>query len=73
MIYKYYNNLQKKQIKVLSNKSIENNNIKIKNIDGLLYLKEITNNSVDLILTDPPYIISKESGMDKLYKDVKNN
>ena len=30
------------------------------------------NNSIDLILTDPPYIISKETCMNKHYNDVKN-
>ena len=28
--------------------------IDIKNVDGLIYLKEIIDNSVDLILTHPP-------------------
>jgi DNA modification methylase len=28
----------------------------------LEYLKGIENDSVDLVLTDPPYIISKETG-----------
>jgi DNA modification methylase len=31
----------------------------------------IPNNSVDLILTDPPYIISKDSGMNTHYNNVK--
>lgn len=48
-------------------------NIEIKNIDGLEYLNTIKNNSIDLILTDPPYIISKETGMDKYYNFVKDN
>ena len=47
--------------------------IEIKNIDGLEYLSTITNNSIDLILTDPPYIISKESGMNTHYNKVKKN
>ena len=33
--------------------------IEIKNVDGLEYLSSIANNSIDLILTDPPYIISR--------------
>ena len=45
----------------------------IKNVDGLTFLKEIDENSIDLILTDPPYIISKESGMNTLYDTVKQN
>ena len=45
----------------------------IKNCDGLEYLKTIENNSINLILTDPPYIISKDTGMDKHYNRVKEN
>ena len=48
-------------------------NIEIKNIEGLEYLKSINNNQIDLVLTDPPYIISKNSGMNKLYNDIKIN
>ena len=33
--------------------------IEIQNIDGIEYLKTISDNSIDLILTDPPNIISK--------------
>ena len=36
-------------------------------------LKSIESNSINLILTDPPYMISKDSGMDQLYKKVKKN
>ena len=35
------------------------------NIEGMEYL--------DLILTDPPYIISRESGMNSHYNKVKEN
>lgn len=45
----------------------------IQNIDGLTYLQTITANSVNLILTDPPYIISKDSGMNEHYNKVKDN
>jgi len=45
--------------------------IDIKNVDGIEYLKTIDNNSIDLILTDPPYIISKDSGMNEHYNNVK--
>ena len=58
------------------NKNINNNinnNIDIKNIDGLKYLLTIPNNSIDLILTDPPYIISRETGMNTHYNNVKQN
>lgn len=47
--------------------------INIENIDGFEYLRQINNNSINLILTDPPYIISKTSGMDKHYNNVKMN
>ena len=47
--------------------------IEIKNAEGLEYLKTIENNSIDLILTDPPYIISKDSGMNEHYNTVKRN
>ena len=49
-----------------------NTNITIKNIDGLECLKELKDESIDLILTDPPYIISKESGMNIHFKNVQN-
>lgn len=51
----------------------ENSSMDIKNIDGLEYLKTIENNSINLILTDPPYIISKDSGMNKHYENIKYN
>ena len=38
-------------------------NISFENKEGLEFLKSIDNNSINLILTDPPYIISKETGM----------
>jgi len=52
---------------------IEINDIEIKNSDGLEYLTNIQDGSIDLILTDPPYIISKESGMNIHYNKVKHN
>ena len=45
-------------------------NIAIQNKDGISFMKELPNNSVDLILTDPPYLISKDSGMNKFVKEV---
>ena len=41
------------------------NTLTIKNQEGLEFLKSLESNSVDLVLTDPPYIISHETGMDK--------
>jgi len=49
------------------------NNNDIKNMEGLQYLLTIPNNSIDLILTDPPYIISRDSGMNEHYNNVKSN
>jgi site-specific DNA-methyltransferase (adenine-specific) len=50
-----------------------NENIQIENMEGFEFLKSIESNSIDLILTDPPYIISKETGMDNHYNNVKFN
>ncbi len=62
---------------IISNDTTHNitmdNDIEIKNVDGLQYLSSIGNESIDLILTDPPYIISKESGMNTHYNKVKYN
>ena len=38
----------------------------IRNCDGIDLLNTIQDGLVDLFLTDPPYIISRESGMNKL-------
>jgi len=54
-----------------TNSSKDNNDIK--NMEGLQYLLTIPNNSIDLILTDPPYIISRDSGMNEHYNNVKSN
>ena len=42
--------------------------IEILNQDAEDYLQTLNDNSIDLILTDPPYIISKETGMDNFKK-----
>jgi DNA modification methylase len=47
--------------------------IEIRNTDGLQYLSTVPDGSVNLILTDPPYIISRESGMNTHYNTVKQN
>lgn len=61
--------------KNIDNKTIDNPNpsISVENMCGLEYLKKLDPNSIDLILTDPPYIISKSSGLDKHYNNVKYN
>jgi len=53
--------------------NIKSQMIEIKNEEGFEYLSRIKNNSIDLVLTDPPYITSTESGMNTLYKKVKEN
>ena len=47
--------------------------IDIENTNGFNYLLSIDDNSIDLILTDPPYIISKDSGMNTHYEQIKYN
>ncbi len=37
----------------------------IRNQEGLQFLSDLPDESVDLVLTDPPYITSRDSGMDK--------
>ena len=46
--------------------------IDVVNIDGIEYLKSISNNSIDLVLTDPPYITSSETGMGN-HKQIQEN
>ena len=58
---------------ITPNKVDIDNKIDVKNICGMEYLKTISINSIDLILTDPPYIISKASGMNEHYNNVKFN
>jgi len=47
--------------------------IEVKNQEGLEYLKTIANGSIDLVLTDPPYIISRDSGMNTLFNTIRAN
>ena len=63
------------KLKIVVNNKTTSSEIEydFKNIDGLTYLNTIKNNSIDLILTDPPYIISRESGMNTHYNKVKDN
>lgn len=46
-------------------------NIDLQHSEGLKFLEKINSDSVDLILTDPPYITSRDSGMDKWVKHVE--
>jgi site-specific DNA-methyltransferase (adenine-specific) len=58
----------------INNENNENNeNIKIYNEEGLSFLNKIEKKSIDLILTDPPYITSRDTGMNKLHNDIEKN
>ena len=46
--------------------------ISFENREGLDYLTTVEDGSVDLILTDPPYIISRDSGMEEFSKVVSS-
>ena len=48
-------------------------NINIQNQCAFDFMKNIEEESVQLILTDPPYGISKNNGMEKLYQRSKLN
>ena len=48
------------------------NTIELENREGLEYLQQLEKNSVDLVFTDPPYITSRSSGMDKWVQHVAN-
>ena len=46
-------------------------NVTIQNKEGVEFLTELADTSVDLILTAPPSLISKESGMNTFAKEAK--
>tara|TARA_X000000368_G_scaffold414326_1_gene404004 strand:+ start:601 stop:1554 length:954 start_codon:yes stop_codon:yes gene_type:complete len=56
-----------------NNTNSNTTSLDIRNMEGLKYLDTIPNKSIDLILTDPPYIISRETGMNTHYNNVKFN
>jgi len=64
-----------KNINLISNNQNNNNKITmdIQNEEGLKYLSTISDNSVNLVLTDPPYITSTETGMGNLHKQIQEN
>ena len=51
---------------------INTNQLKLKNGDGMSFLADIKSKTINLVLTDPPYIISKESGMQKFHDKVQS-
>ena len=46
--------------------------VNVKHMEGMDFLKTIDDGSVDLILTDPPYIISRDSGMNAQFNLVQD-
>lgn len=44
----------------------------IKFSDGLHFVKQLDHDSIDLVLTDPPYMISHDTGLNKHYENVNN-
>jgi DNA modification methylase len=49
----------------------EDSKVCFENTDGISYMKQIDDGSIDLILTDPPYIISHESASNERHKKIK--
>ena len=47
--------------------------IDVHNLDGETFMRGIDSNSVDLVLTDPPYITSSESGMNSHFNTIQEN
>jgi DNA modification methylase len=47
--------------------------IQLENMEGLQYLSTIDKNSVDLVFTDPPYITSRVTGMNKWVEHVAHH
>jgi len=47
------------------------NTLELENVEGLEYLSTTDKNSIDLVFTDPPYITSRSTGMDKWVDHVK--
>jgi len=57
----------------METQNLEIMNLDIQNDDGINFLSTIENNSIDLVLTDPPYITSSETGMGNLHKQIQEN
>jgi site-specific DNA-methyltransferase (adenine-specific) len=65
------NDNMSEEYKLETEKLVSTEMSEVLNIDGLLYLNKVDNNTIDLVLTDPPYITSRKSGMDEQAKIVK--
>jgi site-specific DNA-methyltransferase (adenine-specific) len=62
-------NLLNKKIKV--NNQLQNSTVEYSNTDAVSYLSTIKNNSMDLVLTDPPYTISRKTGFESVVNGVQ--
>lgn len=51
---------------------INTNQLRLKHGEGLSFLGELQPKSINLVLADPPYIISRNSGMQKFHDKVKS-
>jgi site-specific DNA-methyltransferase (adenine-specific) len=47
--------------------------VRVEHADGTSFLNRVKDDSVDLVLTDPPYIISKSTGMNTHFNRVKSS
>lgn len=45
----------------------------LRNCEGIQFLETLEDGSVDLVLTDPPYITSRDTGMNELWNQVHNS
>lgn len=45
----------------------------IQNREGIDFLDSIEDGSIDLVLTDPPYITSRDSGMNELWNQIQSS
>jgi len=61
------------KIEIKNEKNEKKEKIKIYNEEGLSFLNKIDKNSIDLILTDTPYITSRDTGMNKLHNEIEQN
>jgi len=65
--------LKNKNLISTNQNNSKNITMDIQNKEGIDYLSTVENNSVDLVLTDPPYITSTETGMGNLHKQIEEN
>lgn len=65
--------IEEKKITTIKIEEEKTPTIEIENEEGLKYLEKIPEKSIDLILTDPPYITSTETGMGNLHKQIQEN